>query len=381
MSARRPRVVLATEASGGGVGRHVLDLAEGLPSRGFDVLLLHARRRLGEGFAERVERHREFGYAVAEVDVARSPGLGDVRATRAMRGAVRAFGGADVLHGHSSKAGALARLGRMGVARRVVYTPNGWYTQNAELKRTGYEAYRAVELGLSLMTDAIVSVSSDEREHAVGLGIASRKLVLIENGIEPWSDERVAGVRRAARARLDVGEDDVVVGFLGRLAPQKAPEVALRVFQRVLAASPNARPVMVGDGPLAPQVRDSLAALGLADRVRWLPDAYGPDTIPAFDIFLMTSIYEGFPYTLLEALSSSCAIVTTRVAGVAESVVDGVNGHVVDGLDDAALAAQVIALCADRDRLQKMRGASRERASLYTLDRMVDKTAALYRSL
>lgn len=378
----RQKIVLVAEASGGGVGRHVLDLAEGLPARGFDVLLVHARRRAGEGFGERVARHEEFGYRVATFDVARAPGVGDIPATVALRRAISDFGRADVLHGHSSKAGALSRIGRWGRARRVVYTPHAWYTQNPELSAAARGAYGFVEYGLATVTDRIISVSRDETEHAVGLlGIAPEKLVLIENGIAPWSDAHVAEVRRDARAALGLSADDFVVGFVGRLAAQKAPDVALRVFRRLLDERPQVRPVLVGDGPEADLVRATLAELGIAERVRWLRAAPGRETMAAFDVFLMTSHYEGFPYVLLEALSTGCAIVSTRVGGAADCVAEGENGHLVDGPDAAALAARVLSLVRDPARLGEMRARSRARATVFSLERMLDKTADLYRSL
>src|SRR5688572_16421534 len=375
------QIVLAAEPSAGGVGRHVLDLAEGLPARGFRVLLVHARHGLDPAFSQRLAKRARFGYDATSIDVRHEPGGRDMAATFALRRAIREFGGADVLHAHSSKAGALARLGRWGRARRTVYTAHGWYTQNPELGLGAHTVYRAIEIGLSTMTDAIVSVSKGEAEHAAGIGIPRRKLVVIENGIEPWPAERVAAARRDTRARLGIAENDVVVGFLGRLQSAKAPEVAVRTFRRILDECPDARPVLAGNGPDAELVRATLSELGLAERVRWLTDVSGTDTIPAFDVFLLTSRYEGFPYALLEALSSSCAIVSTRVPGVAECVAHGDNGYVVDGTDAAALAAHVTSLIQDRARLRTMRERSRQRALVYSMDRMLDRTAELYRSL
>ena len=375
------RIVLAAEPTSGGVVRHVLDLAEGLPRRGFRVLLVHARRGMAAGFGERLARSGEFGYETASFDVQRAPGGGDLSATLQLRSAIRRFGGADVLHGHSSKAGALARLGRWSRARHVVYTPHAWFTQNPELGRASRGAYRFIERALATVTDRIISVSSDEAEHAVTLGIGRRKLVLIENGIETWSPERIARARAETRARLGIGADDLVVGFLGRLAAQKAPDVALRVFRRLLDERPATRLVLAGDGPETERVDALLSELGLVDRVARLSAAHGPDVIPAFDVFLMTSRYEGFPYVLLEALAAGCAIVTTRVGGVADCVVEGVNGAVVDTLDPDAIARQVIAIADDPALLRRMQASARERAALFSIDRMLDRTADLYRSL
>ena len=374
-------VVLVAEPTGGGVGRHVLDLAEGLPRRGFRVLLVHARHAIDRQFGARLERRAEFGYETASFDVQRSPGGHDVGATMELRRQIRMFGGADVLHGHSSKAGALARIGRWMRASRVVYTPHGWYTQNPELGLTSRRAYQLIERTLSTVTDRIIAVSTDEATHALSLGIAAKKLSVIENGIERWSPERIARARMETRARLGIEATDVVVGFLGRLAPQKAPEVAVRTFQRVLQERPRVRVVLAGDGPDRVVVDDLIEELGLGDRIVRLPLAHGSEVIPAFDVFLMTSRYEGFPYVLVEALAAGCAIVTTRVGGVADCVVDGVNGKVVDSLDPLDLAARVIAITDDPDGLAHMRAEARARASLFSIDRMIDRTADLYRSL
>jgi len=375
------RIVLAAEPTGGGVLRHVLDLAEGLPPRGFRVLLVHARRGIDGAFAERLARRGEFGYETASLDVQRAPGGHDVGATVALRRVIRDFGGADVLHGHSSKAGALARLGRWSRARKVVYTPHAWYTQNPSLGAASRGAYRLIERTLAMVTDRIISVSRDEAEHAVALGIGRRKLVLIENGIETWTAERVARVRAETRVRLGISTNDVVVGFLGRLAPQKAPEVAVHVFRRLLDERPATRVVLAGDGPEGARMRSLIDELGIADRVLMLPAANGPDVIPAFDLFLMTSRYEGFPYVLLEALAAGCTIVTTRVGGVADCVVDGANGTIVDSLDPDPIARAVLAIVSDSGRLAAMRAKARDRAGLFSIDRMLDRTADLYRSL
>ena len=375
------RIVLAAEPTGGGVMRHVLDLAEGLPRRGFRVLLVHAKRGIDAAFAGRIERQKEFGYETAMLDLQRAPGGHDFAATMALRRVIRAFGGADVLHGHSSKAGALARLGRWSHARRVVYTPHAWYTQNPELGNSSRRAYQFIERALATVTDRIISVSRDEAEHAVALGIGRRKLVLIENGIESWTPEQVAQNRAATRARLGIGADDVVVGFLGRLAPQKAPDVALRAFRQILDGRPATRIVLAGDGPEGARLRALMSELGLGDRIVQFPVANGPDVIPAFDLFLMTSRYEGFPYVLLEALAAGCAIVTTRVGGVVDCVLDGENGAVVDDVDPDPIARAVLAIVNDPDTLNRMRAESRARAALFSIDRMLDRTAELYRSL
>ena len=374
------RVALVAEATGGGVGRHVLDLAESLPAAGFDVLLLHGERRIGDGFGERLACCAEFGYRAVAVDMTRAPGVHDLAAGRAVRSALRGFGRVDVLHGQSSKGGALARLARWGVARRVVYTPHAFYTQNPTLSGKTRALYRGVEVALGALTDRIVTVSSAETAHAIELGLPRRKLVQIENGVEHWSDDELARTRAATRRRLGLAADDVVVGFLGRLTSQKAPERALRTFRLLLDANPRLRPVLVGDGPDADDVRRLLQELDLGRDVRWVPDGLGREMIPAFDVFLMTSRYEGFPYVLLEALNAGCAIVTTDVGGAPDCVRAGRNGFIV-AADETALAATILDAAADPERLRALRRSSRALAGEFSIDRMIGRVADLYRSI
>lgn len=377
---RRLRVALVAEAAGGGVGRHVLDLAEALPSHGFDVLLVHGERRIGEGFGERLARHRDFGYATSAVDMTRAPGPSDLRSSRAVRRALRQFGRVDVLHGHSSKGGALARMIRWGTARKVVYTPHAFFTQDPTLGPLSRGVFRCAELALGVFTDRVVTVSSAETAHAAELGLPSHKVVQIENGVEYWDADELARTRTATRRRLELDEHDVVVGFVGRLSRQKAPDVALRVFRRLIDADPRLRPVMVGDGPEEESVTSLLRELGLESRIRRVSGALGREVMPAFDVFLLTSRYEGFPYVLLEALNAGCAIVSTDVGGAVDCVREGRNGFITE-CDDTELARCVLAVTTEPDRLQTMRAFSRALVSEFSVERMIARIADLYHSV
>ena len=378
-SARRTRVVLVCEATGGGVGKHVLDLAERLPARGFDTLLVHGTRRAEHDFTDRVSRHRQFGYRVALVDVERAPGPRDVIGVVQVRRAVRDFGGADVLHGHSAKGGALARLSRWRCADRVFYTPHAFYAQAPTLSRTARRLYSLAENALALATDQVIATSSDEREMARSLGIPARKITVVENGIPLRDEGELAAARASARGALGIDPQACVVAFVGRLVPQKAPALAVETFRRILVRHPAVRFVLVGDGPDAPAVERGIADAGLGNRVRWVRRGTGHTLLPAADILLVTSQYEGFPYVMLEALDAGCAIVTTVVGGAKDCVIDGQNGAIVSSASAALLADAVAPFIESPDRLAHARRVSRERARAFEVDRMVDRLVALYR--
>lgn len=380
VTSSRSRIVLVCESTGGGVGKHVLDLAERLPSYDFDVLLVYSSGRADSAFGERVAAHRQYGYQIAKVDAKRAPGLHDLAGLAALRRAVRAFGSPVILHGHSSKGGAIARLAQWRIATHVVYTPNAFYTQNPLLSAAQRRLFGAIELALAAITDRIIVVSRDEYDHALRLGIPSAKLVLIENGVALRSREEIEKLRRRTRDQFGLRDSDSVVGFVGRLAPQKAPDIAVQVFRRLHEQDPSIRVLIVGDGPEASTIRALTEHLGLGEVVRWVPAARGADIMPALDVLLLTSRYEGFPYVLLEALESGCAIVTTRVGGAPDTVTNGENGFIVEGGCVDELADRVLRICTHRPLLETMRLKSRARATAFSVERMVSRTVDVYRS-
>jgi glycosyltransferase involved in cell wall biosynthesis len=373
------RVVLVCEAAGGGVGKHVLDVAERLPAFGFNVLVAHCTRRAEPEFAERLSAHATHGYAVARVDVDRRPGPRDVVGVMQLRRAVRRFGGADVLHGHSAKGGALARLARWRCARRVFYTPHAFYAQAPSLSATSRRVYGFAEQALSFATDRVIATSRDELGLARTLGIPARKLTVVENGIAVRTDADLLDARSRARTALGIGPEDRVVGFVGRLVPQKAPVLAVEVFDRIRAAHPETRFVLIGDGPDAPAVEQALRTARLDRRVRWIRRGVGSELLPGVDVLLVTSHYEGFSYVMLEALDSGCAIVTTPVGGARDCVVEGRNGTVVVSPTADTLAAAVSPFLGSDQRRRLARAVSRERAREFDIERMVERLVMLYR--
>jgi glycosyltransferase involved in cell wall biosynthesis len=376
---RRTRVVMVCEAAGGGVGKHVLDVAERLPAHGFDVLVVHCTRRTEPEFAQRLSAHAAHGYRVATIDVDRVPGPRDMVGVMQLRRAVREFGGADVMHGHSSKGGALARLARWRCARRVFYTPHAFYAQSPSLSPTTRRIYGLAEQALAYATDRVIATSHDERDLAVQLGIPGHKLTVVENGIPIRTDAVLASARAAARETLGMTDEARVVAFVGRLVPQKAPGLALDVFERIHHDRPHTRLLLIGDGPEAPAIEGALQSRGLAGKVTWLRGAIGGDILPAVDVLLVTSHYEGFPYVMLEALDAGCAIVSTAVGGARDCIIPGRNGEIMTLPTADALASTVGAFLDSPARLRDAHDVSRERARSFEIGRMVDRLVTLYR--
>lgn len=369
------RILHVVEATGGGVGRHVLDLSEGLLDRGHEVFLSYSPRRADRFFRQRLQ-HLD-GLESRDVPLRKRPHPSDLGAVLTIRRLIRTRGPFDVVHGHSSKGGALARLAAAATGTPAVYTPNAIRTMDSSASPLTRFAVASAERLLSRVPGAVIAVSPAEEEHLAGVGIPRRRLHMVPNCVS-----RVElPSRRRARRRLGIPLDADVVGFVGRLAMQKAPDVLISAFCRVSWNRRDALLAVIGDGPLRPALQRECEQLGVRDRVLWLGERDGQRSMRAFDVLALPSRYEGLPYVLLEALVAGLPIVTTREASAGLLVEPGVNGLLVPPEDPDAVADAVLRLLGDEERRAAFGRASRFRACRFGQRRMVDGTVRVYREV
>jgi len=364
------RVLHVVEAIEAGVARHVKDVVTHVPA---DHEVLVPPERVG-GFTDvaALEAMEAAGARVHLTPMRRS--AVDPRNAAAVRRVRRLIRRShpDVVHGHASIGGAAARLGASGTGVPRVYTPNGLLP--------GRAVY-ATERLLGRLTDRFVAVSDTEADLVERLRIVPpERVAVIPNGIEltPAGPPTVD-----LRTELGLAAGTPLVGSVGRLAAQKAPEVFVRACARIASSSPDARFVLVGDGPLRDLVRAEVEAAGLDGRFVHLPGLHGAATVMGqFDVFVLSSRYEGGPYAPLEAMRAGTPVVLTDVVGNRDTVVDGESGLVVAPDDPGALAGAVNRLLADPCLRERVATAGRERvAAHFDVRLMADRLAVLYRSL
>jgi glycosyltransferase involved in cell wall biosynthesis len=373
--ARRPlRICHVVEATSAGVGRHALDLCEGLTDRGHSVHLVYSPLRADQRFLQRLGRG---SYKIHSMAMRRSIGPRDAGSAVSLRGYLKKHGPFDIVHGHSSKGGAIARLAAGGTRNRVVYTPNAFAGMDLAAGSIRRLLFSAIERLLSWGTDAIVCVSPEEREFATLIGLASGKLKLVPNGIEPAS----LPSRGLARQTLGLRSADQVIGFVGRLAPQKAPDVLLRAFAKVRLAVPGVILAMVGEGPLFDGLQRLAVVLGIADSVRWLGWRDGRSSMPAFDVLALPSRYEGFPYVGLEARAAGLPIVATASSCCRLLIDDGVDGYVVPAGGSDLMAEALVRSMTDNRLLDRCARAAAASLDAFSVRRMVDQTVNVYQSV
>jgi glycosyltransferase involved in cell wall biosynthesis len=357
------RVLLCHQPADGGVGRHVRDVADGLSAAGHEVVLCSPA--IPDGVSASVGHVRlDLRRAVApRADLAALVRLTSVVAE------VRP----DVVHAHSSKAGALVRLGRVASPRvPVVYTPHGFAFAGHFESALERHAYRAVERLLMPLASRVVCVCEAEARLARSLGMPDRVRV-VHNGIDPAPpgeiDERIVELSRRGP----------VVGTIGQLRPGKGLQTLIAAAPNVLTGHPDAQIVIVGDGPDLPELRQSAQTQGVSHAVHFLGASADPlSMLRGMDVFVQPSWAESFPYVILEAMSLGVAIVATDVGGVGEAVADGDSGLLVAPRSELALAAAVIELLGDPRRRAELGAAALRRAGRFTRTAMIEGLTEVY---
>jgi len=242
--------------------------------------------------------------------------------------------GARVLHVHGYAAADFGRLAARAVGARLVL-----HEHFADPRMPAYQA--VADRLLRDRTDGAIAVSRSTREFLVKQRFVPEERVrLIWNGapldeFAPVPRERGLAVRR----ELGLPEDALVVGTIGRLNAQKGHRFLLDAAARLLSRQPKARVLVAGDGDLMGDLRAQAATLGVADRVVFAGHRTDvPDLLGALDVFCISSLYEGTPLALFEAMAAGKAIVSTSVDGCREVLEDGVTGVLVPPADAGALA-------------------------------------------
>lgn len=384
MNSRPRRILQVVEASFAGVGRHAVDLTAGLRARGHDVHLIYSPFRMDSRFAAAVESFASPSGHVPTmaIPIRRSPHPSDCAVMRALRAYMRRRGPFDIVHAHSTKAGIVARIGTLGMGAVRVYTPNAPASSDPTLHQLQRCLIGTLERGLGLISDAVLVVSTEELEHVRGLGLHEKRLFLVPNGIATSPAPATRALKAKLRQEIGMAPDDVVIGTVGRLSVQKDTGTLLRAFASIVRKLPSGvRLVIVGDGQLGGELRALGESLGLASRVTWLGPRDGPSTMPVFDIFALSSLYEGLPYVLLEAMNEALPIISTQVGGCSLLIENGRNGWTVPvGRPDLFGEALLPLILDSRLRVQ-MGLASRARVPAFSVETMVARTEAVYQSV
>lgn len=290
-----------------------------------------------------------------------------------------------IVHTHTAKAGMVGRLAaKLAGVPILVHTFHGhvFHSYFSPLKT---RIFLWIERFLGKWCDAIVTVSPKQREEILAYGIGDPETVrVIGLGLELQPFVNDNGKRGTLRKELGLAPDTPLVGIIGRLAPVKGHQYFLEAAQNVLQKDAAVHFVIVGDGELRAELEQYTRDLQIRSHVHFLgfrPNS--PEIFADLDLVALSSLNEGTPVTVIEAMASGKPVVATQVGGVADLVQHERNGLLVPPKNSAALADGILRILSLPVE-ERMRLGENGRASVYpkyNITTLVHNIETLYESL
>ena len=265
----------------------------------------------------------------------------------------------NVVHTHSSKAGILGRLAaRVAGVKRIVHTVHGWSFNDFQPYLSRH-FYILLERLCARLSDKIVVVSEYDKEKGLSEHIGGRnQYLLIPYGID---HSEFKAESYSLRKEFGIPSSVLLVGMIACFKSQKAPQDFIEAARLITSKSGNVKFIMIGDGQMRGHVQELISRYQLQDKVilaGWRRDI--PQVLCALDIFVLTSLYEGMPIVVLEAMAAAKPVVATNTGGIAEVIKDGEDGFLVTPKAPQEMADRIFTLLTD-ENLRKRLG---ENASL-----------------
>jgi glycosyltransferase involved in cell wall biosynthesis len=281
----------------------------------------------------------------------------------------------DIVHAHKFGSNLWASLvGRLAGVPVIIAHEHTWSFEG-DLKRRLLDRHV-----IGRLATVVIAVSEHDRHQMVSVEhLPLEKVVHLPNGVPRLPESAEAKVR----AELGIDDSAPVVVSVSVLRAQKALDVLVRAAQRVHAAIPEVRFLIVGEGPERDKLVGLVRELALEDVVLFTGHRTDiGDVLAASDVVASSSVFEGSPLALMESIGAGRPVVATRVGGVPEIVQNGVEGFLVPPGDPEALADRLLVLLRDRDLRERMGAAGRERQrSEFDIQVMVRRLEQLYGSL
>jgi len=289
-----------------------------------------------------------------------------------------------IVHTHSSKAGILGRVAaRFAGVPVIVHTVHGWSFHD-RLHPVMRKIYILIERWVAKITDSLIVVSQRDIDkglrHHIG---SSAQYQLIRSAIplDEFAPDSATGA--AIRRELGIPLAAPVVGNVGRFSPQKNPLDWLRVAKRVAVEIPECRFLLVGDGPLRPEVEFLITELELSDRVVLTGLRRDvPRMMAAMDVFLLTSLWEGLPRVIPQAMAMGLPVIANRADGTVEAIDLGVTGYLCDPGNFDEMAAYCVDLLNNPAKRRKLGQQGQVYAHQeFDLNVMISQIETLYENL
>ena len=264
----------------------------------------------------------------------------------------------DIIHLHSSKASILGRIAYFFTGKaNLYYTPNGYSFLRQDIGNKKKRFYFLVEKWVAkLFGGTTIACGDTEFEHAKKIG----KALLVRNGVP---------VDYIAQYRSDIEKTaKFTIGTMGRLSPQKNP----KLFNEVALAFPDFNFVWIGAGQLQTDLTSSNVTI-----TGWKTHKEALELVNTFDVYIQTSLWEGLPFTIIEAMALSKPVLATNVVGNKDAVKDGYTGYLCETVEEFTDALKT--LSSNSGQLKEFSANSLTRAkALFDKDKNFEELITIY---
>lgn len=369
----RTKVLLIIEAMSGGGGKYVRDLIKNLNHVNFEIYCIYSSQRIDDNFFNEIIELEQYATLIECPDLVREINLSkDLKAYRFILKKIKEINPA-VVHCNSSKAGVLGRLAaKQRRIKKIYYTPHAYYFLSSEISDKKRVMFIIIERLLSkFATTKTFCVSNSEKKQAILNKIANSKdIEVIHNGISSQIPEKYLKLHDF----LNLPSDAIIIGNNARMSEQKDPWLFIEIAQLLIKEQPLYHFVWVGDGPFYNDIKNFIKRENLTNNIHLLGHRLDSEFIVAnYDIFLATSLYEGLPYSLIEALRAGVPIVGKKVVGIEEIIIEDYNGsffYKINELNDILNNIQ--------NNPEIRRNSLEMFYNEYTLTRMINRIEAFY---
>jgi len=373
------------EAGGGGLSLFALELGKKLDPKRFEVIfcsLGYYDTPLGK---YRMECLNKEGFRAFEATTwnEEKPYDSFLSATRNLKKSFKK-NPIDILHSHSEYTDVTALLLKMQnavpiILRTVHYSYHHEWNRKplrrALLTNFSYPILFNIEIGIN-------NTINTRLNNRWAARMMRRSSVQIPNAIslERFKDVHVDVADK--KLSLDIPPDAPVIGTVGRLADQKGYQYLLDAAPKVLEQMPGIKFLIIGEGPMAAELKDKAHTLGIASSVIFTGARNDVvELLKCLDIFASSSLWEGVPTVMLEAMASNVPIIATDIPGTHELIQHGKNGWLVPPYDSEALAEALLEFIKSPSRRKEMAQNGKETVRKYTIDQIAQQYEALYEAL
>lgn len=372
---KRKILYVITQAEWGGAQRYIYDLATSLEAQNYDISVAVGESE-DKSLIDKLKKKNITVYQIKHLVRQISP-LNDILAVFELRQIYRQIK-PDIIHLNSTKAGIIGSLSNHAISKisyKVIYTAHGWVF-NEPMSKIKKWLYWSAEKITSRPKDKIICVSAFDYQTALKYKIAkAKKLVAINNGVDTGS--MVFLNKEEARKKLNLPEDKIIVGKIANFYKTKGLEYFIEAIKEL--SDENIVAVVIGDGDLRRELEVLIDQFNLKNKFILLGKMdKAARYLKAFDIYISSSIKEGFPYSILEAMAAKLPIIATDVGGVPEMISSN-NGILVKA-GDYKMLAEKIKYLVDNQGLLKTLGeqAQRDVRENFSKEKMIRETFNLY---